>query len=321
MADRIVSVNDDFQFPAPVRAALTPAVLGVEPAGSVATHAGAADPHPAYLTAAEGDAAYDALGAAAGARAAAEGASLPRAGGTLTGPLSLPSDPTLDLHATSRAYVLARIAALVDTSPAALDTLNELAAALGDDPNFAATMTTAIAGKAATTDPRLTDARIPTAHKATHAAGGSDALTASDVAAISGDTGTRFVTRWNAAGVFDVGALPASWKPIANIAGFIAVRRVAALVRVSWRFIAAATSPPDDRLWTATAGFVAYMPTGGELTAVPATGPLGQPADFFLTPYLVRVASNLVVDGRLPGGTLTYITDAPWPTVLPGVAA
>ncbi|EHA9223183.1 shikimate transporter [Salmonella enterica subsp. enterica serovar Abony] len=39
------------------------------------------------------------------------------------------------------------MAALVDSSPGALDTLNELAAALGDDPNFATTMTNALAGK------------------------------------------------------------------------------------------------------------------------------------------------------------------------------
>lgn len=40
------------------------------------------------------------------------------------------------------------VAAAIDAAPGALDTLNELAAALGDDPNFAATMTTALAGKA-----------------------------------------------------------------------------------------------------------------------------------------------------------------------------
>ncbi|MCC7267739.1 MAG: hypothetical protein IT546_10425, partial [Caulobacteraceae bacterium] len=39
----------------------------------------------------------------------------------------------------------------VASSPAALDTLNELAAALGNDASFAATMTTALAGKSATT--------------------------------------------------------------------------------------------------------------------------------------------------------------------------
>lgn len=46
-----------------------------------------------------------------------------------------------------KASVDAAIAGLIDSAPGALDTLNELAAALGDDPNFAATITTALAGK------------------------------------------------------------------------------------------------------------------------------------------------------------------------------
>lgn len=45
------------------------------------------------------------------------------------------------------AAISAAIAALVASSPSTLDTLNELATALGDDPNFATTMTTALAGK------------------------------------------------------------------------------------------------------------------------------------------------------------------------------
>lgn len=49
-------------------------------------------------------------------------------------------------------YVNNAIADLVDSAPAALDTLNELANALADDPNFAGTMTTALAGKANTVD-------------------------------------------------------------------------------------------------------------------------------------------------------------------------
>lgn len=47
-------------------------------------------------------------------------------------------------------YVDAAVAALIDAAPGALDTLNELAAALGDDANFASTITTALAGKVAT---------------------------------------------------------------------------------------------------------------------------------------------------------------------------
>jgi hypothetical protein len=55
-------------------------------------------------------------------------------------------------------YIGSRIAEVVDSSPATLDTLNELAAALADDPNFATTMTNALAGKANLTLSNLSDA-------------------------------------------------------------------------------------------------------------------------------------------------------------------
>jgi len=54
------------------------------------------------------------------------------------------------LSAVTAAEVDARIQAVVASAPAALDTLDELAAALGDDANFAATVTNALAGKAST---------------------------------------------------------------------------------------------------------------------------------------------------------------------------
>lgn len=49
-------------------------------------------------------------------------------------------------------YVSTQVAALVDSAPATLDTLNELAAALGDDANFATTVTDSIATKIASTE-------------------------------------------------------------------------------------------------------------------------------------------------------------------------
>ena len=49
-----------------------------------------------------------------------------------------------DTSAQVSAKISTAVAALVDSSPATLDTLNELAAALGDDPNFATTISTAI---------------------------------------------------------------------------------------------------------------------------------------------------------------------------------
>lgn len=54
------------------------------------------------------------------------------------------------------AAISAAIAALVDSSPGTLDTLKELADALGDDPNFATTMTNALALKAPLASPALT---------------------------------------------------------------------------------------------------------------------------------------------------------------------
>lgn len=49
------------------------------------------------------------------------------------------------------AYADNAVANAIDAAPAALDTLNELAASLNDDADFAGTMTTSLAGKLATT--------------------------------------------------------------------------------------------------------------------------------------------------------------------------
>ncbi|MCE6962852.1 phage tail protein [Enterobacter sp. MW07] len=67
----------------------------------------------------------------------------------LTGAPTTPTPP-IDNNTTriaNTAFVKASIARLVDSSPEALDTLKELAEALGNDPNFATTMTNALAGK------------------------------------------------------------------------------------------------------------------------------------------------------------------------------
>ncbi|ENV0249054.1 phage tail protein [Escherichia coli] len=67
----------------------------------------------------------------------------------LTGTPTTPTarQGTNNTQIASTAFVMAAIAALVDSAPDALNTLNELAAALGNDPNFATTMTNALAGK------------------------------------------------------------------------------------------------------------------------------------------------------------------------------
>jgi len=53
-------------------------------------------------------------------------------------------------------YADTAIASLVDTAPSTLDTLNELAAALGDDPNFATTVAASLGNKADIASPTFT---------------------------------------------------------------------------------------------------------------------------------------------------------------------
>lgn len=64
----------------------------------------------------------------------------------------IPAAPTAAENDSSRQianteFVMRAIASLVDSSPATLNTLNKLARAIGSDPNFATTVTNALAGK------------------------------------------------------------------------------------------------------------------------------------------------------------------------------
>lgn len=86
------------------------------------------------------------------------GLKAPLASPALTG---TPTAPTAEqtvnnTQIATTAFVKAAIAGLVGSSPEALDTLNELAAALGNDPNFATTVMNAIALKAPLDSPSLT---------------------------------------------------------------------------------------------------------------------------------------------------------------------
>lgn len=88
----------------------------------MAAHVAAADPHKQYA---------------------------PKESPALTGRPTAPTAEGKDssTQIANTAFVQAAIAALVSSSPEALDTLNELAAALGNDPNFATTVTNSLAGK------------------------------------------------------------------------------------------------------------------------------------------------------------------------------
>ena len=75
-------------------------------------------------------------------------------GGTMSGAIAMGTNkitglgtPTDSADAATKNYVDTAVSTLVDAAPGTLDTLNELAAALGDDPNFATTVTNSLAGK------------------------------------------------------------------------------------------------------------------------------------------------------------------------------
>ena len=52
--------------------------------------------------------------------------------------------PTSNTHPATKGYVDTEVANLIDSAPGTLDTLNELAAAVNDDANFAAKVTTGL---------------------------------------------------------------------------------------------------------------------------------------------------------------------------------
>jgi hypothetical protein len=99
------------------------------------------------------------------------------------------ADPTLDQHAATKAYVDTQVSGLVDAAPGTLDTLNELAAALGDDPDFATTITTSIGTKVSKSGDSMTGSLAMGSNKITGLGApttGTDATTKAYVDGILG---------------------------------------------------------------------------------------------------------------------------------------
>ncbi|MGQ5289536.1 phage tail fiber protein [Pectobacterium actinidiae] len=114
------ALGNDPNFSATVLGAISD--VKAEAASKLSAHTSAVDPHAQYA---------------------------PKANPVLTGKPTAPTavQSSNDTQIATTAFVKAAVAALVNGSPAALDTLQELANALGNDPNFSTTVLNALAGK------------------------------------------------------------------------------------------------------------------------------------------------------------------------------
>lgn len=133
--------------------------LAHESADSAASSATAAAGSAKTASTKASEASTSAADAASSAKAAADkytalvNNDLPKkanlAGADFTGKVTMPTAPagTNNTQGATTAFVMAAIASLVNGSPAALDTLQELAKAMGNDPNFATTITNLIGTK------------------------------------------------------------------------------------------------------------------------------------------------------------------------------
>jgi hypothetical protein len=117
--------------------------------------------------------------------------------GTPTAPTAGATVNTTQLATT--AFVQTAIANLSDSAPATLNTLNELAAALGDDASFSTTVTTSIAAKLPLAGGTMTGAlTISAAANAAWLASITNTSASGHglIIQAGGTTGTRYITQW-----------------------------------------------------------------------------------------------------------------------------
>lgn len=110
--------------------------------------------------------------------------------------------PSANTDAATKAYVDTTVAAVIDSAPAALDTLNELAAALGDDANFATTVSTSIGTKVAKAGDSMTGALSMGNNKITDLAtptNGTDATNKTYIDTVFGSTSSAATSATSAA--------------------------------------------------------------------------------------------------------------------------
>ncbi|CAN7244213.1 hypothetical protein LJR045_000999 [Microbacterium sp. LjRoot45] len=200
--------------------------------------------------------------------AAALAALAPKASPALTGnpTAPTPSPGDNDTSIATTAFVATAIAALISSAPGALDTLDELAAALGDDANFAATITNALALKAPLASPVFTgNPRVPTA------APGDASTTAASTAFVATAIAALISSAPGALDTLDelAAALGDDANFAATITNALALKASLASPALTGNPTAPTPAPGDNDVSIATTAFVQTELTGKAGAATP----------------------------------------------------
>ncbi|RWE59827.1 MAG: hypothetical protein EOS24_15555 [Mesorhizobium sp.] len=189
------------------------------------------------------------------------------------------ADARTTLSVYSKAESDAAIATLINSAPGILDTFGEIATALGNDPNFAASMVTLLAGKATKADGTQALARagadaVQRTWRATDlkdaaiAAGGGAADAVLEDRKLSGVAGGNFVS-----GAFRTRALNTKSYDPAGIISLVGDEFTPSVnCRVRWRAPACAVAAHVSRLFNVTDG----VPAASGSSALAESGPNSQ---------------------------------------------
>ena len=244
--------------------------------------------------------------------------------------------------ANAKTYTDTKVAALVDSAPSTLDTLNELAAALGDDPNFATTIATQIGNKANSSVQIIAGKGLT----------GGGNLTTDRTLNVGAGAGISITA--NAVALATSGVTKGSYGPSANVTGssgatvnipYLTVDEYGRVTSASTKtyttmtvdsaMSASSTNPVQNKVIKAYVDSKAvdtssFLPRSAGVN-YPLTGPLGLTKDVMYGPIL---PSANTFDGQLffledsgailpPGGTAGQLlvktssadNDATWQTV------